>query len=107
MQGPEPSWKNVRRGIFDEYVGRYRFEKRPDLVVSVTREGDALFGEAAGQRNMLLALEGESFVTSHYDGEGRFRRDRRGKVTHFVYYEFGRRLGIARRMKEGRSGPQP
>jgi RNA polymerase sigma-70 factor, ECF subfamily len=88
----------VRRGLLDEYVGRYRFERRPDHIVSIIREGDALIGEGGGQRHLLVSIAEDSMVTSRYDGEGRFRRDAQGRITHFVYYEFGRRLGIARRM---------
>jgi hypothetical protein len=62
------------------------------------REGDLLIGEAGGQRNVLASVAEGSLLTGEYDGEGRFRRDRRGRVTHFVYYEFGKRLGIARKV---------
>lgn len=93
--------ERVRLGLFDEYVGVYRFERRPDLVVSIAREGDLLVSEAGAQRNVLLSLRDESLLASNYDGEGRFRRNRRGRVTHFVYYEFGRRLGIARKTDSG------
>jgi hypothetical protein len=88
----------VRLGLFDEYVGEYRFDDRPDHVVSIVREGDALTSQAGGQRHVLTSLGEQSLVTRHYDGEGRFQRDGRGKVTHFVYYEFGKRLGIARKV---------
>lgn len=89
--------ERVRLGLFDEYVGQYRFERRPELVVSIAREGDSLISQAAKQRNVLMSVANHSLLTSHYDGEGRFHRNRRGKITHFVYYEFGRRLGIARK----------
>jgi len=87
----------VNRGLLDEYVGEYRFDRRPDLVVSITRQGDTLVGEGGGQRHVLVSVGAQSLLTVHYDGEGRFKRNRRGDVTHFVYYEFGRRLGIARK----------
>lgn len=89
--------ESVRLGLFDEYVGEYRFDRRPELVVSIAREGDLLISDAGNQRNILMSLGNRSLLTSHYDGEGRFHRNSRGKVTHFVYYEFGRRLGIARK----------
>lgn len=92
--------ERVGRGLLDEYVGQYRFETRPEVVVSITREDDALVGEANGQRHVLVSVGTQSLLTIHYDGEGRFRRNRRGEVTHFVYYEFGRRMGVARRMAE-------
>jgi len=91
--------EDVRRGIYDEYVGEYRFAERPDLHVSITRQGDSLVSDAGGQRNLLVCRKKGSLLTSHYDGEGRFRRNRRGAVTHFVYYEFGRRLGVARKRR--------
>jgi RNA polymerase sigma-70 factor (ECF subfamily) len=90
--------ERVRRGLLDEYIGQYRFERRPELVVSIHREGDTLISESAGQRNVLLSAAENSLSTSQYDGEGRFRRNRRGEVTHFVYYEFGKRMGVARRI---------
>jgi RNA polymerase sigma-70 factor, ECF subfamily len=89
----------VRRGLLDEYVGEYRFERRPDLVVRITRDGDSLIGDSGGQRHVLVSGGEHSLLARHYDGEGRFGRNRRGEVTHFVYYEFGRRLGIARKIR--------
>jgi len=87
----------VSRGLLDEYVGEYRFDQRPALTVSITRQGDSLVSESGGQRHVLVSAGQQSLLTIHYDGEGRFRRNRRGEVTHFVYYEFGKRLGIARK----------
>lgn len=91
--------ERVRRGLLDEYIGEYRFERRPDLVVTISREGDSLISDAGGQRNILVYGGEHSLLVRHYDGEGRFGRNRRGEVTHFVYYEFGRRLGIARKTR--------
>ncbi|HSE67441.1 MAG TPA: sigma-70 family RNA polymerase sigma factor [Gemmatimonadales bacterium] len=90
--------QQVRLGLFDEYVGEYRFDRRPEHVVSISREGQSLISRASGQRHVLSSGAEDSLLTCLYDGEGRFHRDRRGKITHFVYYEFGKRLGIARRM---------
>jgi RNA polymerase sigma-70 factor (ECF subfamily) len=89
--------ERVRRGLLDEYVGQYRFHSRPEHVVSIVREGDSLVGEANGQRHVLVSGGKQSLLTVHYDGEGRFRRNRRGVVTDFVYYEFGKRMGVARK----------
>lgn len=99
--------ERVRQGLLDEYVGEYRFERRPDLVVSISRQGDSLVSLANNQRNVLASLADGSLLTSEYDGEGRFRRDRRGRVTGFVYYEFGRRLGIARKVSAAGGMPLP
>lgn len=88
----------VRRGLLDEYTGEYRFERRVDHVVSITREGDSLVSNSNGQRHVLVPGRPHALLTTHYDGEGRFRRNRHGEITHFVYYEFGKRLGVARKM---------
>lgn len=91
----------VRRGMFDDYLGRYRYESRPELEVVITREGDRLYSEAAGQRNELFARRADSgreLRTVEFDGRGEFLRDARGRVTHFVYYEFGREMGRAKKI---------
>lgn len=99
---PSPSFvQRVRLGLFDEYVGEYRFDRRPEHVVSISRVGHSLISQAGDQRHVLSSVAEDSLLTSRYDGEGRFCRDRRGKVTHFVYYEFGKRLGIARKIDRG------
>jgi RNA polymerase sigma-70 factor (ECF subfamily) len=96
---PSPEFvARVHRGLLDEYVGHYRFEARPAHVVAIRREGDSLIGDSGGQRHMLVAAGESSLVTANYDGEGRFRRNRQGQVTDFVYYEFGQRMGVARRI---------
>jgi RNA polymerase sigma-70 factor (ECF subfamily) len=90
--------KQVTRSLLDEYVGEYRFERRPDLVVRITRDGDSLISEGGGQRHAAVVVGKSSLLAATFDGEARFRRNRRGEVTHFVYYEFGRRLGVARKI---------
>lgn len=92
--------EKVTAGIFDEYIGQYRFELRPELVVTIKREGDKLMSEAAGQRNELFAKgESESELnTKEFDGKGEFVRNGRGHVTHFIYYEFGREMGLAKKI---------
>ena len=93
--------KKVRDGLYDEYIGRYKFDLRPELVVTITREGERLFSESsAGQRNELSAPRRRSseLVASEFDGRGRFIRDRAGRISHLVYYEFGKEMGIARKV---------
>ena len=88
----------VQAGVFDELTGEYRFAERPDHVVLIRREADRLVGYAGGQRSVLASRDADSLLSTAFDGEGRFRRDVRGRVSHFVYYEFGRRLGVARKL---------
>jgi RNA polymerase sigma factor (sigma-70 family) len=89
--------EKVQAGIFDAYIGEYQFESRPELTVTIKKEGNALVSESAGQRNQLFA-PGKSeteLLTREFDGKGHFVKDKRGRVTHFVYYEFGKELGRA------------
>jgi RNA polymerase sigma factor (sigma-70 family) len=92
--------EKVKAGIYDEYIGQYRFELRPELVVTITREGERLIGEAAGQRNELFAkdqTEGE-LLTREFDGRGEFVRNRQGHISHLIYHEFGNEMGIAKKI---------
>jgi RNA polymerase sigma-70 factor, ECF subfamily len=99
MRAPTRAFtQRVRAGMFDEVVGEYRFDERPGHPVLVRREGDVLAAYAGGQRNVLGSRAPDSIAPAEYDGEARVRRDARGQVSHFVYYEFGRRLGVARKV---------
>ncbi len=92
--------EKVKAGIYDEYIGQYRFELRPELVVTIKKEGDKLMSEAAGQKNELFA-KGESereLNVKEFDGKGEFVRNERGQVTHLVYYEFGCEMGLAKKI---------
>ena len=96
---PTPAFtRRVRSGILDEVVGDYVFAERPEHIVSIRREGDALVSYVGGQRNVLSSRRADSLVPTEFDGEGRFQRDRQGQITRVVYYEFGRRLGVAHKL---------
>jgi RNA polymerase sigma-70 factor (ECF subfamily) len=97
---PRTFLQQVREGLFDEYTGTYRFVKRPELTVTIRREGDQLVSDSNGQRSVLASLRENALVATAYDAEGRFERDRRGRIVQFVYYEFGERLGVAKRVRE-------
>lgn len=90
--------RRVRAGMLDELAGEYRFASRPDHAVRIRREGDRLISYAAGQRHVLASCRTDALVPIEFDGEGRFRRDARGRVKDFIYYEFGKRLGVAQRV---------
>lgn len=64
--------EKVRAGIYDEYIGQYRFELRPELLVTIIREGEHLISEAAGQRNELFASAAaeSELLTKEFDGRG-------------------------------------
>ena len=90
--------ERIRAGTFDELAGEYRFDERPALPVVVRREGDVLASYAGDQRHVLVARRPDTLTAAEFDGEARFRRNRQGRICDFVYYEFGRRLGVARKL---------
>jgi RNA polymerase sigma factor (sigma-70 family) len=92
--------QKVQAGIYDEYIGQYRFDLRPELIVAIKREGDRLVSEGGGQRNELFARdESESeLLTKEFDGSGKFVRNQQGRITHLIYSEFGCELGLAKKI---------
>jgi RNA polymerase sigma-70 factor (ECF subfamily) len=90
----------VRAGIFNTYVGTYQFERRPELIATIRIVEDRLISEAAGQLNELCSNDDSDteLSTKEYDGKGKFSLNEHGEVTHFIYYEFGRELGRARKI---------
>ncbi|MGH9873520.1 MAG: RNA polymerase sigma factor [Pyrinomonadaceae bacterium] len=92
--------ERVQAGIYDEYVGQYKFDLRPDLVVTIRREGERLISEGGEQRNELFAddVSESELLTKEFDGRGKFVRDGRGSITHLVYYEFGCEMGLAQKI---------
>ncbi len=92
--------EKVKAGIYDEYVGQYRFELRPELVVAIKREGDRLLSEGGGQINELFAADDteSELLTKEFDGKGEFVRNKRGRISHLIYYEFGTEMGRAKKL---------
>jgi RNA polymerase sigma-70 factor (ECF subfamily) len=97
---PTPAFaRRVQAGVLDEFVGEYRFANRRDRAVTIRREGRVLACYAGGQRNVLASRGPDALSPTEFDGEGRFLRDRAGRISRFVYYEFGRRLGVANKVR--------
>jgi RNA polymerase sigma-70 factor, ECF subfamily len=97
---PTPAFARcVLAGVFEEFEGEYRFPSRPAHPVFIRREGEVLVSYARGQRNVLASRKVDVLSVTEFDGEGRFRRSKSGRISHFVYYEFGRRLGVARKLR--------
>ena len=92
--------QKVKAGIYDEYIGQYRFELRPELVIAIMRDGGRLVSEAAGQKNQLFAPGGSEseLLTKEFDGRGTFVRNKQGRITHLIYHEFGPEMGLAKKI---------
>ena len=101
---PTPGFTRlVQAGVFKELEGEYRFPSRPSHRVLIRREGDLLVSYGGGQRNVLASRKADVLTATEFDGEARFRRDRSGRISQFVYYEFGRRLGVASKVSPERA----
>ena len=61
--------------IYDEYVGRYRDEARPDLEMIVRNEGGRLTLECFGQKVELFPTSETSFFVKWFYGEVTFHSD--------------------------------
>lgn len=104
IQGFRPSRNQafaamVRAGIYKDYVGLYRYDARPELTVKVERVGNRLISVSAGQKNaVILGRRLSELRAREFDGRAQFVRSKSGRVTHFIYFEFGKRMGIARKV---------
>lgn len=89
----------VRAGIYNDYVGLYRYDARPELTVRIERVGNRLVSFSAGQKNcVILGARLSELRAKEFDGRAQFVRSRSGRVSGFIYYEHGRRMGIARKI---------
>jgi D-alanyl-D-alanine-carboxypeptidase/D-alanyl-D-alanine-endopeptidase len=81
--------------LFDRYVGRYQLA--PNLVLTVTREGDRLFGQATGQPKVELFAEGEKeYFLKAVDAQITFEVDSAGVVNQIVLHQAGQNLPAKR-----------
>jgi CubicO group peptidase (beta-lactamase class C family) len=76
--------------ILDAYVGQY--ELRPNLIFTMTREGDSLMTQITGQPKFELFPESETkFFLKVVDAQVTFVKDDKGVVTHLILHQGGDR----------------
>lgn len=69
--------------IYDAYIGRY--EVAPDFIITITKEGDRLFGEANGHPQVELFPTSENeFFVREFDAKIKFIKSDRGQVTYAI-----------------------
>ena len=81
----------INAAVFDAYVGDY--ELAPNFVLTITKEGDKLFGQATGPGQGKLQLEAVSetaFVVPAVKAEISFEKDASGKVVGLILVQNGR-----------------
>jgi bifunctional DNase/RNase len=81
--------------LFDRYVGRY--EMRPDFILTITREGDRLFGQATGRAKFELFAEGEKdYFFKVTDAQITFEIDAAGAANQLTLHQLGRHMPARR-----------
>jgi len=74
--------------LFDGYVGQY--ELAPNFILTITREGDALFAQATGQPKVEIFPESErEFFLKVVDAQITFETDSSGRATSLTLHQNG------------------
>jgi hypothetical protein len=81
--------------IYDAYVGRY--ELVPNFVITISKEGEALYLQATGQQRFQAFPETEKdFFLKDVDAQITFVKDDNGQVTSLVLHQNGRDMPAKR-----------
>jgi len=70
---------------YDEFVGQYRDEGRPDLEITVRNEAGRLTIECVGQKVELFPTSETNYFVKQFYGEVSFHRDEPGKVDYLDF----------------------
>lgn len=70
---------------YDEFVGQYRDDSRPDLEIVVRNEAGRLTIECVGQKVELFPTSETNYFIKQFYGEVSFHRDSEGKVDHLDF----------------------
>jgi serine-type D-Ala-D-Ala carboxypeptidase/endopeptidase len=87
--------------VFDNYVGKY--ELGPNAIMTITREGDQLFGQLTGQGKLQLFPESEhKFFLKVVDAQLTFDTDAQGKATQVTLHQNARDT-VAKRIDDAQA----
>jgi CubicO group peptidase (beta-lactamase class C family) len=81
----------VAPAVLDRYVGRYQLTS--GLVITISREGSQLYGQATNQPKLGLFAEKENaFFLKAFDAQFTFEIDAAGRTTGLVLHQGGRQV---------------
>ena len=81
----------VNPELFDGYIGRYQLA--PNFAITITREGDRLFGQATGQSKFEMFPESErDYFLKVVDAQITFITGNNGLATELILHQNGRDL---------------
>ena len=87
--------------IFDNYLGSY--ELAPGAIMTITRDGDQLFGQLTGQPKLQLFPESERrFFLKVVDAQLTFDADAQGKASQVTLHQNARDM-VAKRIDEAQA----
>ena len=87
---------NTYPNAYDAYVGQY--ELAPNLVITITRDGNRLMSELGGRKSELAPQSETQFSIPAANIKVTFVRDANGEVTHLIVNDNGRE-GQARKVR--------
>jgi ketosteroid isomerase-like protein len=98
----EPSATTIDFRVYDGYIGKYAWAST--LISKVTRDGDHLMLELAGDKSELLPESEMTFFVKGGAARGDtgryvFVKDAGGRVTHYIYREYGATDRIVKRVE--------
>jgi len=77
--------------MLDVYCGEYQLA--PTFILTISKEGNTLFGQASGQLRFVLHPEAETeFFLAEVDAQISFVKDAAGKVTHLILHQGGQNI---------------
>jgi D-alanyl-D-alanine-carboxypeptidase/D-alanyl-D-alanine-endopeptidase len=89
MQLKEHKEVTVDPRLFDGYTGRYQL--KPNFIMTITREGDHLFGQATGQPKFQIFPEGDrDYFLKVVEAQVTFVTDSNGRATDLIWHQAGR-----------------
>jgi GNAT superfamily N-acetyltransferase len=71
--------------VYDEFIGQYHDDKRPDLDIIVRNEARRLTLECIGQKVELFPTSETTYFIKQFYGEVAFHRDERGNVDYLDF----------------------
>src|SRR5437763_10526050 len=96
QEGPSAAATSTSPNAYDAYVGQY--ELAPNLVITITRDGNRLISELGGRKSELIPQSETQFSIPAANIIVTFVRDASGQVTHMIVNDNGHE-GQARKIR--------
>ena len=81
LASQKPTPIHVPRAVLDSYVGQYREQNEPDIVISVFREGDRLYIESPRTARLNLTAQSNTTFEPDFNATYTFVTNAAGAVT--------------------------